>query len=374
MMRLTSALSQWAPDAVAGLLARSTAGDVRRALGAERVDIAGFLALLSRPAADFLEEMAQKAHRLTVQQFGRVMQLYIPLYLSNYCTNACLYCGFSCSNRIDRRRLSLDEIDAEGRAIAAAGMRHLLLLTGEAPELTPLPYLTDAVTILRRHVAAIGIEMFPMDTCDYAALCRAGVDSLTIYQETYDRDIYAAVHPRGRKADYDYRLGAPDRGAEAGFRALNIGALLGLADPRVEAFFIGLHAYDLETRYPDVGIGISLPRINAAEGGFAPSHPLDDLTFVQMLTAFRLFLPRADISLSTRERAAFRDRLTPLGVTRMSAGSCTGVGGYADAGERPGSQQFAITDTRSIAAVTEAIRRSGYQPVFKDWQALCTLE
>jgi 2-iminoacetate synthase len=344
-----------------------TDAHVHRCLAKERLTPLDFLALLSPRAEAHLEAMAQKARRLTIQYFGRVMQLYIPLYISNFCNSECIYCGFNRRHAIRRRKLTLDEIDREARRIARTGMHHVLVLTGEAPRVTPLDYLRAAVEILKTHFASISIEMFPMATEDYALLKKAGVDGITIYQEVYDPRVYAQVHLAGRKTDYQYRLEAPARGAQAGFRWVNVGALLGLADPRREAFFTGLHAQYLTNRYLDTEISISLPRINPAQGGFAPPFAVADRTFVQIMTALRLFLPRAGIPISTRERAQFRDRLMHLGVTRISAGSRTDVGGYSQV-EEAGCKQFEISDERDIPQIVAAIKAAGFQPVFKDWE------
>ena len=289
------------------------------------------------------------------------------LYISNFCNSECIYCGFNRRHAIKRRKLTLEEIDAEARRIAATGMRHILVLTGEAPKLTPLSYLTAAVEILKSHFASISIEMHPMRTAEYAQLKKAGVDGLTVYQEVYDREVYAQVHLAGEKTDYRFRLDAPARGAEAGFRWVNVGALLGLADPRREAFFTGLHAHYLARRYLETEISISMPRINPAEGGFHPPFPVDERTFVQFLTAFRLFLPRAGIPISSRERSSFRDHLMHLGATRLSAGSRTDVGGYSHA-ESDGCKQFDISDERSVPEMVAAIEGAGLQPVDKDWE------
>jgi 2-iminoacetate synthase len=347
---------------------RSVSDDqVRRCLNADRLTPADLLTLLSPRAADHLEAMAQKARRLTIQHFGRTIQLYIPLYISNFCNSECIYCGFNRRHAIRRRKLTLEEIDTEARKIAATGMRHILVLTGEAPKVTPLTYLTAAVEILKPHFASISIEMHPMQTAEYAQLKKAGVDGLTVYQEVYDRQTYARVHLAGTKTDYQFRLDAPARGAEAGFRWVNVGALLGLADSRRDAFFTGLHAHYLARRYLETEVSISMPRINPAEGSFQPPFPVDDRTFVQILTAFRLFLPRAGIPISTRERSEFRDRLMHLGATRLSAGSRTDVGGYTHA-ESAGCRQFDISDERSVPEMITAIEAAGLQPVYKDWE------
>lgn len=349
--------------------AECTDGRIRQVLAKERLAVQDLLVLLSPNAAAHLEAMAQKARQITIQYFGRTVQLYIPLYISNFCNSECIYCGFNRRHRIERRKLTLSEIDHEARRIRQTGMRHVLVLTGESPQVTPIDYLLAAIEVLKTHFASISIEMFPMETDDYARLCKAGVDGLTVYQEVYDRDVYARVHPAGRKADYAYRLEAPVRGALAGFRAVNIGTLLGLAEPRREAFLTALHAHYLTHRFLETEISISMPRINPAEGSYQPPFVVGDKLFVQILTAFRLFLPRAGIPISTRENAGFRDRLMLLGATRFSAGSRTDVGGYADieAGHCP---QFEISDERGVAEMVAAIQANHLQPVYKDWDIL----
>lgn len=352
-----------------GFFEQVTAGEVQRALDKETLSDLDFLTLLSPRAADDLEPMAQKARRLTVQYFGHTIQLFIPLYIANHCVNQCVYCGFNRSHAIARRKLSLEEVEAEARAIARSGMRHILVLTGEAREITPMDYLEDAVRLLKDCFASVAIEMFPMDEAEYRRMKTAGVDGLTIYQEVYDPAVYARVHQGGPKTDYRYRLDAPERGARAGFRAVNVGPLLGLAETRREVFYSGLHARYLVDRYLETEIGLSLPRINPAEGHYQPPHPVSDREFVQFLMALRLFLPRAGLTLSTRERADFRNHLIPLGVTRFSAGSCTGVGGYAAPVARY-TPQFEIADHRSVEQVAQAIAARGYQPVYKDWDSI----
>jgi 2-iminoacetate synthase len=344
-------------------------GDIDRALNRDKLSPHDFLVLLSPPAAEFLEPMAQKAHRLTVQYFGRTIQLFIPLYISNYCTNECIYCGFNRRHSIERRKLSLAQIESEAKAIAATGMRHLLLLTGEARSETPLAYLEQSIRLLKQYFASVAIEMFPMEQDEYHRLKAAGVDGLTLYQEVYDQARYSRLHKAGKKTDYRYRLDAPERGARAGFRMVNIGPLLGLGEVRSEVFFSGLHAGYLTDNYLQTEISISLPRLNPAEGDFVARHCVDDRQFVQFVSALRCFLPRAGITVSTRETAEFRDHLIRLGATRFSAGSCTGVGGYADkrADDTP---QFEITDQRSVDQVVAAIKVHGYQPVYKDWDRI----
>ena len=352
-----------------GYFSRISDNDVRMSIEKDRPGVADFLHLISPRAENHIEEMAQKARELTIRHFGRIIQLFAPLYISDFCTNRCTYCGFNTQNRFERKKLSAQEIETQARIIKQSGIRHILVLTGEDPVKSPVSYLKEAVEILSSHFASTGLEVYPVDTSDYRRLVQAGADSLTVYQEVYDRKIYQKVHPGGRKADYPYRLATPERACRAGFRSVNIGALFGLAPVRKEVFFTGLHAGYLETEYPSVEISVSLPRMRKAAGCTAPDHPLDDRTLVQFMTALRLFLPRAGITVSTREPPFLRDRLVHLGATRLSAGSKTEVGGYAALGKSE-TPQFEITDTRSVDQVEEMIRQNGYQPVFKDWEPI----
>lgn len=346
-----------------------TPQDVQRTLARDRLTAQDLLNLLAPGARDFMEPMAQKARALTLQYFGRTIGLYAPLYISDYCDNQCTYCGFNTHTKFKRSKLTLEQIDQEAREIAKSGIRHILVLTGEAPAKTPMSYLTGTMGVLRKYFSSIALEMFPMDEDDYRELIAAGADSLTIYQEVYDKDIYKQVHPGGKKADYTWRLQTPERGASAGFRAVNIGMLFGLGEPKTEAFMAGLHAKYLEQSYPDVEISLSLPRMTKADGGIAPRHILSDTDFIQCMLAWRLFMPRLGITISTRESAVFRDRLIHLGATRYSAGSKTDVGGYS-LNLADSTVQFEVTDDRNVDEVTQMIRTSGYQPVFKDWEIL----
>jgi 2-iminoacetate synthase len=343
-----------------------TDADIARSLDKEKPGPMDFLALLSPRAAGHLEAMARKAHQLTVQYFGRTIQMFIPLYISNHCNNGCAYCGFNHNNVILRRKLSLEEIETEAEAIARTGMQHVLFLTGEAHHMTPMSYLVDATKLLKRHFASVAIEVYPLEVEEYRLLHEAGVDSMTLFQETYDQEVYKRVHLAGKKMDYHWRLNAPERAARGGMRVVNLGALLGLAEPRRDIFFTGLHARYLENRYLETEVAISLPRFNEAEGHFQPDYMVDDKTFVQFMTALRIYLPRAGLTISTRESASFRDRILPLGVTRYSAGSSTGVGGYTEIRVEQ-TPQFEITDDRSVEEVANAIIARGYQPVYKDW-------
>ncbi len=346
-----------------------TDAGIERSLAKGKPGPMDFLTLLSPRAAAFLEPMAQKAHQLTVQYFGRTIQLFIPLYISNHCNNQCAYCGFNHNNAIFRRKLTIAEVEEEARAIARTGMQHVLFLTGEAQHLTPMEYLVEASECLKRYFASVSIEVYPLEVEEYRRLQQAGVDGMTLFQETYDEEVYKRVHLGGKKRDYHWRLNAPERAAQGGMRVVNLGALLGLAEPRSEIFFTGLHALYLENKYLETEVALSLPRFNEAEGHFQPDYLVDDKTFVQFMTALRIFLPRAGLTISTRENAAFRDRIMPLGATRYSAGSCTGVGGYTNI-KVDQTPQFEITDNRDVDEVARAIVAQGYQPVYKDWDQI----
>ncbi len=350
------------------LIASSSEADVLRALDVESPDEAGFRALLSPAAVPSLEAMARRAGELTARHFGRTVSLYAPLYLGNYCENECVYCGFRRSAAMARRKLSYSEVEEEGRALAASGIRHVLLLTGESRVQTPVEYIGACAGILKERFGSVSVEVYPLEAAEYGELVRAGADGLTLYQETYDEALYARLHRAGPKRDFRYRLDAPERACRAGMRAVGVGALLGLADFRREVFFAGLHADYLQRACPAAEISVSLPRLRPQGAGFAPGACVSDRDLVQAMAALRLFLPRAGITVSTREPAELRRNLIGLGVTRMSAGSRTGVGGYAAAEKSPG--QFSVADASGVEEVKAMIRGRGFHPVMKDWQRL----
>jgi 2-iminoacetate synthase len=295
------------------------------------------------------------------------MHLFAPLYLSNECVSVCTYCGFSAGNDIARRTLSIEEVVAEGRTLATAGFRHLLLVAGEHARIVSKDYLADCVVALSPFVPSISLEVQVWDVATYRSIVEAGGDGLVVYQETYDRATYADVHRKGKKRNYEWRLSAPDRGAEAGMRRLGIGALFGLQpDWRIEALALATHARALLRRWWRTEVTISLPRLQPCAGSPEPPVALGDAAFVQLLCALRLFLPDVGIVLSTRERPALRDAVLPLGVTHLSAGSHTEPGGYS--GPSAAEPQFAVADTRSPAEVAVLLRGAGYDPVWKDWQ------
>lgn len=340
---------------------------VQKLLVKNRLTAMDYLALLSPGAENCLEPMAQRAHRLTVQHFGRVIFLYTPLYLANYCVNRCVYCGFQAGNSLERKKLSFSEVEREAEIIAASGLKHILILTGESRRQSPVSYIKECVGVLKKYFTSISIEIYPLEEREYAELISAGVDGMTIYQEVYDEKVYAELHPAGPKRNYRYRLEAPERACRAGIRTVNVGALLGLNSWRREAFFTGLHADYLQNMFPEVEVSISPPRMRPHLGGFRPRVAVTDKNLVQYITAFRLFMPRGGITISTRERAELRDRLIKLGATRMSAGSCTAVGGRSSLDS---AGQFEISDGRNVPEMAGALYAQGYQPVYKDWQTI----
>jgi 2-iminoacetate synthase len=325
-------------------------------------------ALISPAGENYLEQMARPAHQLTLQRFGRTIQLYAPLYLSNYCINSCLYCGYNTTSECKRTRLSLEEALEEAEVIASEGFRHILLVSSEDKEFITIDYLARLAEKLRSKFSSISIEVYPMSREQYAQLYKAGIDGVTLYQETYNREAYAYFHPAGPKADYNDRLTAPDRFAQAGMRRLGIGALLGLSDWRIETLALAEHAHYLMKRYWRAQVSFSLPRICTAYNvSINYEHLLSDQNLVQMMLALRLCFADAGIVISTRERPELRDRLVGLGVTRMSAGSKTSPGGYT--GKTGAVKQFEIDDGRRPAEVAAMIKSQGFEAVWKDWDA-----
>jgi 2-iminoacetate synthase len=309
--------------------------------------------------------MAAAAHATTVRRFGRTVRLFAPLYLSNECVSTCTYCGFSAGNEIARRTLSPDEVLAEARELRARGFRHVLLVAGEHARIVSKDYLVECVRVLAPEIPSISVEVQVWDTETYRRLVDAGCEGLVVYQETYDRATYGDVHLKGKKRNYDWRLAALDRGAEAGMRRLGLGALLGLhADWRLDGLAVATHAHALMRRWWRCEVSVSLPRLRPAAGGFEPAVPVSDRDLVQLLCALRLFLPDLGLSMSTREAPELRDALVRLGVTQMSAGSHTEPGGYAE--ETDAEPQFEVSDTRSPDEVAATLRAAGYDPVWID--------
>jgi 2-iminoacetate synthase len=326
-----------------------------------------FMVLLSEEAGKYLEEMAQRVYREHLNHFGKAVTLYTPLYLANYCVNQCVYCSYNIKNNIVRHKLNNDEIHEEAKRIAETGLRHILLLTGESEKDTPFEYIKNAVSIVRKYFDSVTIEVYPLTEVQYRELNELGVEGLTIYQETYDQELYKKVHPYGPKKDYNYRLDAPKRGADAGLYTINIGALLGLGSWQYDAYNLGRHLKYLEKINPNAGYHISVPRIRPFKGQTFHSEPIEDKTLVQMILAIKLYCPHIGINLSTRESAEFREHLLPLGIAKMSAGVQTSVGGHS---KKKGDAQFEIADDRSVHEVKKMLHDKGYQAVLKDWVGL----
>ncbi len=355
-------------EEVTASIARKSAREVEVALNKLHPDMEDFKALLS-PAADaYLEPMAQKSHRLTCQRFGRTVQLYIPLYLSNFCENRCVYCGFSGANKLKRKVLSMEELEQEARVIRKNPYRHILLVTGEAPSKAGVDYLAEAIQTLNPHFSQVSLEVQPLEAAEYVHLVKKGLHGVSVYQETYHEKVYPNYHPFGKKADFLFRLETPERLGMAGVRKIGLGNLIGLEDWRTEAWFTALHLQYLRRHFWQTKYSISFPRLRPFSGeGFQPRFETTERNLTQLIVAYRLLDSDLELSLSTRERPHYRDNVFPLGITSMSAGSKTGPGGYSDSGEL---EQFAVNDERSPMEVADRIRSKGFEPVWKDW-SLC---
>ena len=345
-----------------------TAMDVQRALARPRRDLEDFKALISPAAADYLEEMAQLSHQLTQKRFGKTIQMYVPMYLSNECQNICTYCGFSLDNPIRRRTLTRSELLREVEAIKDMGYDHILLVTGEANRSVGLEYFQMALEVVRPHFSHISLEVQPLEEEEYAALIPYGLNTVLVYQETYHREEYKTHHPKGRKSHFDYRLETPDRLGRAGVFKIGLGALFGLEDWRTDSFFTALHLSYLERTYWQTKYSISFPRLRPFSGGLEPKVEMTDRNLVQLICAYRILDEEVELSLSTRESEHFRNHVIQLGITSISAGSKTNPGGYAV--EPQSLEQFEISDERSPAEIAEMIRKKGYEPVWKDWDVV----
>ena len=337
---------------------RYTAADVQRALNKDVLGPEDFAALLSPAAAPFLEQMAQRAQAETRKHFGNSVQMFTPLYIANYCENYCIYCGFNCHN--------MDEVEQELKAIAETGLQEILLLTGESRTMSPVSYIGEAVKLARKYFRVIGIEIYPLNVDEYAYLHECGVDYVTVFQETYDADKYKTLHLGGHKRIFPYRLNAQERALMGGMRGVGFAALLGLSDFRKDAFATGMHAYLLQRKYPHAEIAFSCPRLRPIINN-AEINPRDvhEPQLLQVVCAYRIFMPFASITISTRERAGFRDNIIGIAATKISAGVDVGIGGHS--GEEKGDEQFEISDGRSVDEVYAAIQAHGLQPVMADY-------
>lgn len=342
-----------------------TAKDVQKALDSDIIGLDEYAVLLS-PAADaFLEQMAVRAQAETRKHFGNAITLFTPLYIANYCENECVYCGFNCKNKIHRARLDYDEIEIELKKIADSGLKEILLLTGESRKMSSVEYIGEALKIAQKYFTTIGIEIYPLNTDEYAYLKKCGADFVSVYQETYSLEKYNEQHLGGSKRIFPYRFNAQERAIMAGMRGVSFGALLGLDDFRKDAFAVGVQATLIQRKYPHIEIGFSVPRlrpyINNAENNPRDVH---ERQLLQVMLAYRLLMPFAGITISTRERAGFRDNVIGLMATKISAGVKVGVGGHD--GEQKGDEQFEISDPRSVNEIVESIASKGLQAVFTD--------
>lgn len=344
--------------------------DVLKALSSPKRTLEDFKALISPAAAPYLEQMAQISQQLTMKRFGKVIQMYVPLYLSNECNNICTYCGFSFDNKLRRKTLSPVEIMQEVAAIKGMGYEHVLLVTGEANQTVHVDYFKKVLELIRPHFAHVSMEVQPLDREEYVALKNYGLNTVLVYQETYHQDDYKKHHPKGKKSNFHYRLETPDRLGQAGIHKMGLGVLIGLEDWRTDSFFTALHLNYLERKYWQSKYSLSFPRLRPFSGGLEPKVEMNDRELVQLICAYRIFNEEVELSISTRESPSFRNNIIKLGITSMSAGSKTNPGGYSV--EPESLEQFEISDERSAKEIAGVIRETGYEPVWKDWDNCLT--
>lgn len=343
-----------------------TEADVKQALLQEHLTPEGFAALLSPAAAPLLEQLAHRAQTETRSHFGNAVNLFTPLYIANYCENYCIYCGFNCHNKIKRARLTAAEIEQEMQAIAAQGLEEILLLTGESPAMSDVRYIGDACRLARKYFRVVGLEVYPMDSADYAYLHQCGADFVTVFQETYDPDKYGQLHLGGRKRIFPYRFNAQERALRGGMRGVGFAALLGLDDFRRDALATGLHAYLLQRKYPQAEIAFSCPRLRPIINN-DQINPKDvhERQLLQIICAYRIFLPFASLTISSRESARFRDNVVGLAATKISASVDVGIGGHSK--ESKGDEQFLIDDGRTVREICAMLTSRGLQPVASEY-------
>ena len=347
---------------------RYTEADVRRALNADNRTPEDFAALLSPAALPLLEEIAQKAQQETRKHFGNSVYMFTPLYIANYCENYCIYCGFNCHNKINRARLSEEQIEMEMAAIAKTGLQEILILTGESRKKSDVKYIGTACRIARKYFKVIGLEVYPMNSDEYAYLHECGADYVTVFQETYNSDKYETLHLAGHKRIFPYRVNAQERALMGGMRGVAFGALLGLDDFRKDAFATGYHGYLLQRKYPHAEIAFSCPRLRPIINNDR-INPMDvhETQLLQVVCAYRLFMPFASITISTRECKRVRDNLVQIAATKISAGVSTGIGSHVEEIEEKGDDQFEISDGRSVDEVYQALLDHDLQPVMNDY-------
>ena len=343
-----------------------TAADVERALSKDTCNIEDFKALLSPAAAPYLEQMARKAENETKKHFGNTVYIFTPIYIANYCQNYCIYCGFNCYNKIRRAKLSEEEIEKEMQEIAKTGLQEILLLTGESRKMSDVEYIGNACKIAKKYFKVVGVEVYPMNSDEYAHLHKCGADFVTVFQETYNSDKYETLHLEGHKRIFPYRFYAQERAILGGMRGVGFAALLGLDDFRKDAFATGMHAYLLQKKYPYAEIAFSCPRLRPIINN-DKINPKDvhEPQLLQVICAYRIFMPFASITISTRECERFRNNIINIAATKISAGVDVGIGGHS--GEQKGDEQFEISDPRNVEEVYKAIEEQGLQPVMSDY-------
>ena len=353
-------------DSFRHLVDNASDKDIERALTKdENLDVKDFAALISdRARVRYLKHMAQKSMMLTRRRFGRAVSMYVPLYLTNLCTNKCTYCGFSANNKFKRTVLNSEQIQQECEAIKELGYDNILLVSGEAQRRAGVDYFAKVLPIVKNYASYLQMEVQPLETDEYALLKELGLDSVSVYQETYHQECYKQHHLAGKKADYRYRLETPDRLGMAGIDKIGIGALLGLYDWKVDCCAVALHILYLREHYWKTRLSVSFPRLRPATGGFEPQYPMTDAQTVQLICSWRIFDPQLDLTISTRESASFRDMVVPLGITAMSAQSSTEPGGYTHKGQE--LEQWSINDDRSVSEVVAALHINGLEAVFHD--------
>lgn len=345
-----------------------TAQDVQHALAADTRTPQDFAALLSPAALPFLEQIAQKAQEETRRHFGNSVYLFTPLYIANYCENYCIYCGFNCYNKIRRARLTEEEMECEMQAIAQTGLEEILILTGESRKMSDVEYIGASCKIAHRYFKTVGLEVYPMNTDEYAYLHQCGADFVTVFQETYNADKYETLHLEGHKRIFPYRMNAQERAILGGMRGVGFAALLGLDDFRKDAFATGMHAYLLQRKYPHAEISFSCPRLRPIiNNDQINSKDVHEAQLLQVMAAYRLFMPFASLTISTRERAEFRNNVIGMAATKISAGVSTGIGSHEENVQDKGDEQFEIADRRSVQEVYSAIQERGLQPVMNDY-------
>lgn len=351
-----------------------SAKDVKAALEHESCTIEDFKALLSPAAEPFLEQIAQKARLETGKHFGNTVYLFTPLYIANYCENYCVYCGFNCYNKINRMKLNYEQIEHEMKVIAESGMEEILILTGESRSMSSVEYIGEACKLARKYFRMVGLEIYPVNTDEYRYLHECGADYVTVFQETYDTDKYETLHLAGHKRVWPYRFDAQERALMGGMRGVAFSALLGLSDFRKDALATGLHAYFLQRKYPHAEISLSCPRLRPIINNDKIS-PLDvhETQLCQIICAYRIFMPFAGITVSSRESAQFRNGIVKIAATKVSAGVSTGIGDHETkySGKQKnslqGDEQFEIDDSRSLNKMYSDISDEGLQPVLNDY-------